>query len=401
MASPRSDLISLYVAPMSDKLTDPSANGSGYLPVPAFNVAGWPSGKPPKAVNYADGSNWPGNPTEGVEDLDISFETDAYGLLTSGADAASVAVDARDVLLAHSFGPATNMTRAAVGGAEAIGQTIITMASGTSRVAGDPVCFYENALARAQFARVQSVATNDWTISPALEYALTTAGFSQALRVYREVLGGGNELAFVLARGPVGALELRVALLCRLTKLIIKLLPDERTVCQWGFRASRQVIGGSKGSLPSPLLAPASTPTTGALSPVFINGVSAGHVSEVTIDFQPKALRIPSVWGDTAGRAADEAGRFEPKATINPVHAESFYAAVRAAGPGAQVQFQLGAGNGDGDPINSECIYFDNMGAVDAEPEAAEEGLLRTKVEYTTRHPGLATGARFLQWVRV
>jgi hypothetical protein len=400
MASPRSDILALYVRSQGATLDDPDEDGSSYTPIPAFNISDLPDGQTPEATTYADGSNWPSNPTVGQEDVELSFDTDAGGLLTSPADAASVTDDWHDILLMHTYGSATNMTRAQLGADEAAAQSVISMTSGASRVAGDPVCFYQAGHARAQFARVGSVASNDWTVSPPLEYDLTAASaFSRALRVYREILGGGDRLCFAHVRGPEGDQDIRTLLTARLKKLTITVATGKKTVISWGFRASRQVFGG-KADLPAPVLTPAFTPIKGDLSPVFIDGVSMGHVSSVVIDLMPMPLRIDSVHGDSAGRGGDEMGKLTPKITINPVHAEDYYEDVRAAAHSMRVLVQIGAGNGDGDPINAQCMLFDNMGPVKAAPEKAAEGLLRTKLELTARHPGTATGAHFVQHIR-
>lgn len=400
MASQRSDILSLYVATESAYGTDPDEDGSSYLPIPAFNVSAIADGQPPEATDYADGSNWPSEPTPGQGSAEITFDTDAGGLLTSPSDPASVTLDWLDSLLLHLLGARVNLTRVALGGNDAIGQTVLTMASGTSRVAGDPVCLYDSGQARAQWARVASVAGADWTVSTPLAYALTSAtSFSRGVRAYREVLGGGATLAFAHAKGLAASQDRRTLLGMECTKCVLTINNNKRAVISWGFKGDAQVFGG-KASLPSPLLAPAFTPLRGALSPVHVNGVSLGHLSQVVIDLSPTPIEIASVHGTSNGRGAAEMGKLMPKVTLNPVHDEDFYEDVRAATNGQQTCIQIGAGNGDGDPLNSMAIFIDNLVSMKAAPEASDGGLLRTKLELMAAHPGLATGASFVQVCR-
>lgn len=63
-----------------------------------------------------------------------------------------------------------------VNGTEAVGQTVVTLTSGTNFTAGDYIFFHNGTIANSEWARIVSVATNDITIEEGLtiEQANTT-----------------------------------------------------------------------------------------------------------------------------------------------------------------------------------------------------------------------------------
>lgn len=94
----------------------------------------------------------------------------------------------------------------AVSGTEAIGQTVVSLTSGTNFAAGQFIFFHNGTIANSEWKRIKSVATNDLTLQDAIVFAQTGAtARNQAEEFFIPVdLTSFNRLRVVVNNSPVG-----------------------------------------------------------------------------------------------------------------------------------------------------------------------------------------------------
>lgn len=389
----RADVSSLHMMPETAYATDPDPDGSDYTAVPCENLSDPPEGKVPIETSYADNSNQASDAYPGPDAWELSFDFPGNGLLTSPGDnqdpAGVAALTYIDHIAMHVLGSRTNLLGSAV--SVVTDADTLTLAQAASRANADPLVLYQTGHLRAQWGRIIAAPGGGvFDFRPPTEFAINNTAISRGIRVYRELVTGGPTMAFVHSQGSIR----RTLLGGRCTQLLAKITPDQKITFSSKWRGDSVVFGG-KASLPAAVAAPALPEMMGALSPVFLNGVSAGHVGEVNIDFGIQPLPIASVHGTASGRGGDEVSKLRPKITIDPVHSTPFYEDVRD-GDIYEVLIQFSQGLLASGILNTHCLIFDRAQAVKAGPKNAN-GLRRVSLELAVRRPQTSPG-HHIQW---
>ena len=382
----RSNVRALYAMVETTYATDPDPDGSSYSPLPATDVSDPKEGKEPLPIQYADGTNYPSEAIDGPDSWELKFSTPAIGLngaAGNGVNASTRPFTYMDLLLMHLFGARTHFAGSTIATG---GSSVITLGTDTHD-AGNILAVFEAAQLRAQAAVISAATGAQYDLEPDLEFAVTTAGVSYGPRVYSDVVGGGDTLAFCLVRGATRQTYLGGAR----TGVKLKLVPGKPAMYEWTFRGDtviRETTG--KASLPAALLRPPIPEIMANVAPVFINGMDLGEIGAVDIDFGVQPMQIASVHGTINGRAGDEVGRLEPTVTVNPIHDLDRYDSVRNAA-GGRLLVQIGDGALAGGNINMQVLVLDNARYMKAEPQA-DGNLRRVQLAFNTANPG-ATGS--------
>lgn len=392
--------VSVSVAIEASPGVDPDETGATYLGVPLEALTEPEEGKKPIAVERRIGSVFVSNPIPGVDAGEITLSTPFIGLPENLTDPASTAVDWAHILWRGSLGTVVNLLKSALTAGEPAAETVIAIASGATRAAGDVMCLSQEGVFRSQWGRVESVATNNVTIAQALEIALSTSASSMGVRGYRWLRRGGPTLSFKLKRQGAGANV--TYLMCRASKgPVLTIEPNKQIMVAWTFRYHKSVLGGA-GSLGNPVLAPAVPEVMGAVSPVYVDGVSIGHVGKTVIDFGARPAGIMSQHGNEEGWGNDQAGGLDATVTVTPLFDPADQGLVRAADSDSKMLVQLGIGVRDDDGglsanplVNSGCVTLDNVGPV-AYKKVTVDGVVRGEMQYTARNPGYATGVQYV-----
>lgn len=372
--------------------TDPSANGSGYLYVPALTVGPPEDTSELLPTNYATGRVWDTAPETGADGATLSFTTPLIGLATAagdGTNASSVTVDWLHTLLLHTFGA----TRTTVGeGLNASSTTTAVVLDTPNFTAQDITAIYESGVptsgARSQWVRLDSVATNTWQITPDLAAAPTTAGVAYGARIITADDDGGDALACVVTDDDV----VYTLLGGRVTSLTFEAEHGQMWRANWTVRFNTKTLDSGKTSLPVASAGPAVTPLKHMRSPFWF-GDTPYATRRVTIDFGLETAVI----GDSDeinGRAGDELIRLSPSITIEPLRTDAIVNLKRNATTGMAL-VQLGAGVGSGGPpptvINTMAVVFDQATAQEV-TYSDESGRTRQSVVFRLADRVIFTG---------
>jgi len=358
---------SLYLALESSYATDPSADGSGYLPVPC-ELGDLTDGKEVIATAYSTGRPWPTPSVPGRDMAEISFSIPLYGLALSagdGTDAASVTDDALDLLLQHIFGTQTDTTGEGVGTGSTTSSLVL---DSDVRSQYDLVPVFEpglpTAAPRTQWAYLASdPGSGTYDVAPALAAAPTTAAVAYGCHVFRpnSPLAGGPTLACVYVDSEVGSYT---CLGGRVTSFSISGEPGQRIMASVTVRFDRKSEDATaKTGLPAALTAPATSPLITLLSPVWFGG-AAYPTQTFTLDLGITAAEITATSGLNA-RAADEVITLSPTLSIAPLRTDAITNLKRTVTQGVTL-VQFGGGVLSGGVLNAMACVFGASELVEA-----------------------------------
>lgn len=369
--------------------TDPSATGSSYLSIPAENLSDITDQLEQLETDYSTGTLHDTTPIAGPDGVEISFAVPNIGFAAAGGDGgAPPATDWYDTIIRHLFGE--EEARAGEGITSTTSTTIVTDATVANLGNNDMVAVHDAGVlgGRTQWARVTDAASAPlYTLTPAFAETPTSSAILYANKEFVFIDGGGASFSAVYQDDDVGTYHLGGG---RVTSAVLGPTDAGRKpMLNLTVRFST-INTTAKASLPAVLEAPAITPVTLDLSPVWFNGAQIATAS-LQVDFGVEAARIPATSG-AEGRAGDEMIRLNPVVTLVPLRTDATRLLKRNVTEG-EMLIQLGAGVLAGGALNTLALNMGRMYASEVTPED-QDGVSRQSVTFRTVYPG-ATGRHF------
>jgi hypothetical protein len=375
----------LYVVAEATFGTDPDADGSDYLPIPAQDLSDLKDDLELIETNYFTGRARSTTPIVGRDGASFTFKVPFQGYGTAaGNGAAPAAVDYLDTMLLHIFGSASTNNGVTV---TATSSSSITGGTDVFNI-GDVTMVYEagypSAVAQRSHAQLVTTNTSPWTVIPGFADAGPDAGsVAFGSRSYRLDDDGGATLAFVYVEDDVQYTLLG----CRVSSFKATAEAGQPIMLEFDVRCSTKAIT-TKASLVATLLTtPVAVPLL-VMSPVWFGTTNMGHVGKITLDWALETAVLDSTNGDAAGRGGDESIQAMPTITIDPPadSTRSHFTLKRTAAVD-EVMVQFGRGQLSGGAINSGLVCFPAATArtVDIQDE---NGRLRNSVEFKADDAG-------------
>lgn len=387
---------SLYLAAQTGGWdTDPSADGSGYLPVPAEGISEVPAGIEQLEVAYSDGRMFSKANEVGAPTLaELSFQVPLYGLATAAGDgSAPPAVDVLDTLMLHVLQTAATLSGEGVG----VGSTATDLVLDTDAYSvGDLLAYCPGSGSASQWAYV-TVDDSDgtYTVAPAMSPVPVDAGTVYGSRHWTPPatgLVGGDPLSCVVVDDDIGTYRYAN---CRVTSLSLEAQAGQRIMLSVTVQADAVTEDSTaKTSLPTALLAPPTTPVKALASPLAFGGTYYDCAS-FTFDFGLQTAPVVATSSST-GRAGHEVITLAPSLTFTPLRTDAIRDLQRAATTGVAL-VQLGGGVLSGSVLNTLAIYMGNAQVTAAEGQD-DNGHARQSVTLMAKDPG-ASGV-FLRLAR-
>lgn len=378
---------SLFIAVESTYGVDPSANGSGYVAVPAMPVGDPLDELEQLPTNYQTGRMHDTAPVPGADGGSLTFTVPLIGLSTAAGDAGSPpADDWLDLILTHIFGTQTAVDGEGVGS----GSTTTNLVLDADAFDAGQLVVYNVGSGATQIRRITADATDGtYTVAPAMSPAALTAGVAYGYNQYRfNDSGGGATLSVVVVDDDVGAYLLTGG---RITSCVIS--GDAKQLYQMAITMrfdARNEDASAKTALPAALTAPAITPLKALLSPLEFNGTyypTAGF----SLDLGIEAEQVMST-AAANGRADDIVLRLAPSITVRPLRTDAL-AELRRLVTTGPLSFQLGGGVLSGAVLNVMGGSFGNA-YVEQAAQLDDAGIARQTVVIRAIDAG-ATGVHF------
>lgn len=376
---------SLYLAAQSAWGSDPSADGSGYLPVPAEGISEVPMGVEQIEVQYSDGRVFSKASEVGAPSLgELSFQMPLWGLGTAAGDGASPpSVDVLDTLLTHVLQTAAVLDGEGVGSGSTATDLVL---DADAFDVGHLLPYCPGSGSETQWAYVTADDTDGtYTVAPAMSPAAVDAGAVYGSRYWTPPatgLTGGEVLSFVLVDDDVGTYRYAN---CRVTSMSLEATVGQRIMLSVTVQADSVTEDSTaKTSLPTAVAAPPVTPVKALASPVAFDGTFY-DCAGFSFDFGITAAPINATSSST-GRAGHEIITLAPVLTFKPLRTDAIRELARAASTGAAL-VQLGGGVLAGTVLNTLALY---LGQAQMTAAAGEDdsGHARQGVTLTGRDPG-------------
>lgn len=378
MAQNRTARRALYVARETNFDVDPSADGSGYLWIPANEVGELPPGVEVLETSYRTGRQFPTRPVAGADGGELEFSTPVIGLSSAagdGTDASTVTDDWFDVLLLHAFG----IQRTTAGeGLTSLVTTTLTLDTDALSLQ-DLIPIYESALPSAAAPRSEWLRTETdgadgtYTVRDS-GVAFTGAAVAYGTKNYRFSVTGGDSLSIVYDDDGViyrlGG--------CRIDCRVWTAEAGQLAAASWSLRySSRTEDTTAKTALPGPGAGPAVSDIVGLLSPVTF-GATRYDTKSIEIDWGMTSAPVMATSARNA-RAGDELIQPAVKATIMPLRTDALLD-LRRSISNEPLLIQLGAGALSGGVLNTVAVHLDRASVVAGDP-TDDEGHARLSVE--------------------
>lgn len=384
----RSKKRNLYVLVESAYSTEPSADGSLYLPVPCLELGDLSDDLELITTDYMTGRDRATRCIIGPDGAGFTFTTPGIGYATAGADgAAPAAVHWFDTLALHYFGNATTTSGEAITGTAA---TTISTTGVDPWNAHDLVPVYEagypSTAAQRSFWQYVTGQSGSFTYDVVPGFADSgpgAGGVGYAVRKYRPDDDGGATLSFVYVEDDIqytlGG--------CRV--LQFSGAGTAGREWRWSFtvRADSKSIT-TKASLPAALTAPTPSEIMLAYSPVYFGTTNLGDIGSVEVDFASTAAVLESVNGNANGRAGDELINVRPVVTVNPPRTSTTLGYKRNATQD-ELLVQIGRGALSGGALNTMCVHFPAATAREFQVQDAN-GRIRTQLRFFAEDWGAA-----------
>lgn len=342
---------SLWVASATDLSTDPSANGSGYSPVPCSSLGDIVDGKAPIETEHFLGDNLPSPLLAGADGGTFEFGVDLEGLSTDASDGETpVANDYLDIILTHIFGSGSQTVINGEGAASSTNSNITLDAAVTGLAAGILMPVYESTIpagaVRTQWALVTGGTTTVPTVAPNWTSNPTTAAIAYGSKNYRYQVADGNPLAFVYRDAALGTYRL----MGWITSWRIEMQINRPVRATFGVQFdTRTEEASAKSSLPAQA-APANPAIIGLASPVWFAGTRYGSAS-CTIEGGYTAVEVQD-HGQVTGRSGYSRISMMPTVRIEPLRTWAVEEIKRNATSGSLL-VQLGRGLLANDKLNT------------------------------------------------
>jgi len=353
----------LYIAIESTFSTDPSANGAGYLHVPAASVGEIQDQKEIIETEWHTGRNRATPALSGRDGWSIDVEGPVIGLPAAAGDTATPALgDWFDVLLEHVIGQATTTDGTAVTSA-----TTTTLTPGADELnAEDLLCVHEAGAFthnRAQWRRVLSEAAGVYTVTLPFDSTPTSSAVAYGVGNYVPTSdeGGASTIALVADMGGT----VYTLLGGRVTSFTIT------GEINGYVRFSASITGdrysedtSAKTSLPTTAATCSPTPVRALLSPLYFADASLHSPINTTIptkrfelNFGIEASEVESTEA-AHGRANIESTKLRPTLAVEPLFSDDLLQLKRATEDRvAQLLLHMGSGDVSGGVLNS-CAFF-------------------------------------------
>ncbi len=389
MSGPLTKKRALWLARETNYGDDPSADGSGYLPVPAITIGDKTDKKTPMPTNYMTGDEFETKPEAGVDGWEFTCTVPVIGLAAAVGDAGTHAAndDWFGEIMRSILGTESNT----------VGEGLATITSatevdidapGTGIAAQSLVPIAEDAVPgtpRVQWNLATARATNTLTLAPGFAdfgtVPPTTAAILMGIRAYRHQSCGGPTLAFVY-REDDRYFTLRGGRIFSASKSI---QAGQRITMDLSIRGD-SITAETKASLPAAITAPAVTALKGIRSPIWFNGTKY-ETDEITFDYGIEAAEKPATEGAN-GRGGDDIITLKPRITFSPMRTSAVQDFKRSDPPASgRVLIQLGGGATSGSPINSAAIHLEEAAVEDSAPKD-ENGRQRESVTLMLTNPG-------------
>ena len=392
----RSRKKSLSIAAQANYLTNPSANGSGFTPVPTLTISDPVDTKQQLPTERFTSRAWPTAPETGPDGATLSFETELIGLHLAagdGVNAVTIPNDWLHLLLQHAFGNV--FTTPGEGAVTATASTL--QLDGDSQNVHDLVPVFEagipSGLVRTQWGLVTSddpPAT--YGITP--NWVSTPTGAAVAYGVKRYEVNEDNNLylAAAVVDDDVGTY---LMLGGRVTGLRISAPTGQIARATWDVRFDTKVeASATLTALPAPVNAPVVTPLKSLLSPFMFNGT---YYDTAGIEFDAGLETAPiAATSGANGRSGDEVITARPSMRVTPLRQDALLNLKRDVTQGPCFA-QLGGGVLAGGVLNTMAIGFGNAYVSEATAQD-DQGHARQALTIMASDPGNA--GRFMQVVR-
>lgn len=375
----------LYIAQLgSYAAADPSANGAGYLWVPASNVPTKQEELAHLETNFATGSVYPTAPEAGPDGGMVELLTHIGGFATAGGDgAAPPALDWFDILMNSAFGSYVERSGEGLGAGSTTGSLVLD----TDLLSiYDLAPVYEAGLApgRTQWARIEADAGSGTygTVAPLFATAPTTAGVCYATRMYRP----SDAQAYLAAVFVDDNVRTHTLLGVRAILQSISADHGRSFMAKWRLEFDSKTTDVGKTSLPNPGAAPAFRTLDARLSPVYFNG-TAVETSKIEINMNP-TVQVLGATAATQGRGGNEIVSYRPEIVVTPQRTGAIEDLRRAVTEGPLL-VQLGGGVLAGGQLGTMALHLDNAFVADCK-DVDDNGVMRQQL--TIR---VADAARF------
>ena len=384
----RSNEKTLYIASQTGGWdTDPSANGSGYLPIVAEEISEIPAGIEQLEVAYQDNRAFPKANEVGAPSLaEITCKIPLFGLGTGAGDgSAPPAVDVLDYLLSHILQTTGTLSGEGVGSGSSSTNLVL---DADAYSVGDLLAYSPGAGAASQWVEVTAdAADGSYTVSPAMSPVAVTAGVIYGSRTWTPPatgLVGGDLLSLVIEDSSVGTYR---AANCRISSFTLEGQVGQRIMADVTFQCDSIVEdSAAKTALPAALQSPPVTPVKALGSPIAFGGTYYG-AAQFSLDLGLTTAPVNAT-SSLTGRAGHEVIGMAPQLTFTPLRTDAIRNFQRAASTGSAL-LQLGAGALSGSVLNTLAVYMGNA-QVTAVESQDDEGHARQQITLMAKDPGAA-----------
>lgn len=377
----------LYVWTESTYGTDPDADGSDYVQVPALEIGDLKDGLELLETGYLTGrAHARTAPIPGRDGWSFDVTVPLIGLATAAGDGVStstVAGDWLDVFLDHIFGAGTDTVGEGVGAGSGANTLVIDTLQAThlnQNIVAVWEATFPTAGIRTQLAMITANgASTTLTTAPAWEHTPTTGAMLYGNRWWAPDDDGGASLCFTYVMDNIGytllggrctAASIKMESPGKIWKMSMTFSGDTKTYADLS-------TAGQKQSLDM-MTATATTPVKGMLSPVW-HGTTQYAVSSIEIDLGISAAEVGST-AATNGRAGYESISLAPTVKVTPLYTNAIANLKRNATAG-RLLIQMGSGVLSGSTIN--CMAFACEQAVaHAADHTDDNGMVRQSVEF-------------------
>lgn len=378
----------IYVAAESTYGLDPSANGSGYLAVPALEIADIADKRAGLETNYVTGRGYKTAPIPGPDGAEFSCSVPVIGMSDAAQDGESPpTADWLDVILTHVFG-----TVAAKAGSGVVSSSLPTdITLGDDFAAEDLMPLYDalspTSAPRTHWGVVTSAAGSGVHVLSPMPTALDNQGVALGHRNFRFSDDGGATLSFVYVEDDLQyTLSGGRVTSCKITAEAGQMAKMDLTI-SFDSRSAT-----SKASLPAASIGPAVTPVKLTVSPVFFNGAEI-TTKKIDIDFGLAAAEVMATSG-THGRQDHVYGaRPTPTLTVEPLRTQAYLDLKHNVTTGRLI-VQLGRGYhgassmpGVGVPVNTLAVAWGGAFAEDVSL-ADDNGHQRQSIKFVLADQG-------------
>lgn len=398
MAGERTGKKSVFAATEVSPETDPSADGSGYTNIPAWEVGEVEDLKLQEPTSQQDGTiHGQTPPEEGADGWRFTMKVPLIGNATAAGDGvAPPAADWLDLIYAHIWDAAIVENGEGLAAASTTSSIVLdAILGGLQSLMPIHEALVPTGGERTQWTMITSIATAPtYPVAPTITQAPTTAAIRYGARTYLPSDAGGATLAFHHKAGEVH----KTLLMGRCTSAKIPRTPAKKSlVLDLTFEGTRQ-IPETKAALPA--ITRNTVPALKLLrSPVWFNNMPI-VTSSIEVDFGINAAQNESTAANE-GAADFESISVGPRVMLEPMHTQAIEDLKRNLTLGPML-LQLGAGILSGGRLNTQAIHFALAHAEFSSPKD-DRGYRRAPLTIVADRMGMFSGstpARLVQVVR-